>query len=262
MKGMSDMKKMFCMLPALLAAMIFAGCHSLNEGITVRRNIPENTEIHVLIKDDSDVSPLQTTELSQYREDGFICADMCLANAEISGDKFVFSADHSDSKTFINYVKKYSEIRIALTDGQGNILKVSETYSLILPHKNYCWKAVSYDSETNSITGIEAVSLDNTHFNSMLKWTALSFAAMLIMAFLCKILLVKNKLFPAVWAVCSIPTAVMAFFQYEEFFTEFYNYPSVSPGSAAISMAVCLLPWLCLSILGWVNFLKAKKTYR
>lgn len=254
------MKKVFCLtFVIMLAAVLFTGCHSMSEGIEYQANIPEQTNIHFLIKSNStDISSENQTEISEYREDGFICAEAGLPKSTLYSNRFIFAGSDSDRKTLIRYVKEYPDIRIAVTDDTGKILTVSPTFSLLIPDRNYFWSEINYDFEKNQITGVQTSTLDDTHFISLLKWTLFSFFSVVFMAILSGIPLIQKKLFPLLWIVCTLPILRMIFLQYEEFFTYFYRSDSFSNKTALIWISVCILPWICLSVSGWINFIKNK----
>lgn len=257
------MKRPFYLLLVLtLAAVLFTGCHSLTEGIRYHAELPEQTEIHFLIKSskpDAASAPQAETEIAAYQEDGFICADIWLPKARLYENKFVFADYDSDTRTFIRYVKEYPEIRIAVTDEAGHILNVSPIFSLLIPERNYFWSEVEYDFETNQIIGVSTTTLDNSHFLSLLKWTLISFFSVVLMAVLTAIPFIQKRVFPLLWIVCSLPVCRMVILQYEEFFTPFYRSDNFTDQDAFLWMGVCILPWLALSVLGWWNFIRYRK---
>ena len=239
----------------LISFLIFflAGCQSMSEGIEFEANLPEDTEIHFLIRCAKPENPPDMqTEIAAYQEDGFVCADIYLPNAGVYYGNFLFDEDNSPTRVLRQYVQQYPEIRIAVTDMDGSILKVSPVFSLRIPDRNYFWKKIDYDFDTNQITGLETLTLDESHFVNMLKWTLISWISMHVLIGGTSI---SRKLFPILWIICSIPIFRMLSLQYEQFFTPYYQSDNWTLKDSLWWMGICDLPWLLVSITGWIKLL-------
>lgn len=260
--------KKFCILALILGIMcIISGCRSARAGIQVETQLPENTQLHFLLKCEKNVElEHPETEIEKYCEDGFYCADIWLRGAEFRIDDEYKDSIYFGKVMFANYVtyselkeyvRQYNVVRFAVTDMEGNVLQVSSNFSLLVDNRNQFWRAVKYDYTTNEITGKITNILDGSHSRKLWKWTFFSFFSVILLFIFGLVCLLNDKqpmiLYPFFWFIFTIPVGIMIFLQYEEFFLPYYAVNHTLK-EGRIIMCICDLPWLVISIVFWIRF--------
>jgi hypothetical protein len=127
------------LLIPLLMMCLLTGCSDYLIGFE-SHGLPEGTQAYLLVKDDDDRyahSGPTGTELENFNEDGWHYTDMIVVS-------------HMKDN-----IKKYPSIRAAVLDENGKIIKISPEFDLRLKKKCYFWDKVSYNYETNEITGLK-----------------------------------------------------------------------------------------------------------
>lgn len=260
--------KKFCVLALIMGIMCtISGCRSAQEGIEVETQLPENTQLHFLLKCEKNVELEQPeTEIETYYEDGFCCADIWYCGAEFrSGDMYkdsiyfgrIMFDNYVTYSELKKYVQKYNVIRFAVTDMEGNILQISSDFSLLVDNRNQFWRAVKYDYTANEITGKVTNILDESHSRKLWKWTFVSFFSVMLLFIFGLVFLLNDKqqiiLYPLFWVIFTIPVGIMIFLQYEEFFNPYYAVNHTLKEGRA-TMCICDLPWLLISIVFLIRF--------
>lgn len=256
-------KYLILLIFLLIISFSLCGCHSMREGIRIFADLPKQTQIHILLPMNiTEQATEGDSEIKRYNSDSFYCADEWLDGSGIYSEKFMF-AEYESFPELREYVSEYKELKIAVTDSDGNILKVSSAFQLI--DKNYFYDEISYDYETNSINGIAKSVLDESNFMNLLKWTLISFFSMILLN-IAEVVLIslqrKNILrfvCPVLWIIMSIPVYLMIFFQCREFFNDYYVSDNWTLKDSIIWMVICDLPYIFNTIGMFVLWITVKK---
>ena len=185
-----------------------------------------------------------------------------LNGSGIYSGKFMF-AEYESLPELCEYVSRYRELKIVITDLDGNILKVSSAFQLI--DKNFFYDEISYDYETNSINGIAKCVLDESNFRELLKWILISFFSMILLNIAEVILISMQRKYilkfvcPVLWIIMSIPVYLMIFFQCREFFNDYYVSDNWTLKDSLIWMSICDLPYIFNTIGMFILWITVKK---
>ena len=79
-------------------------------------------------------------------------------------------------------VQTYPEIRLAVVDSDGRILKISPIFSLHVEGKNLFYDEIDYNFTKNQITGQHTAELDSSLSWKTWKWTGIHFLSIIILA--------------------------------------------------------------------------------
>lgn len=130
-------KKLLLILPLLMLCLL-TGCQSNVDCATY--GLPEGAKISYLVKD-NETSTSADADNNKNVPDGW--------------HKIQYISNDYES------VKQNDTIKIAVFDGNGELLKVSPEFTLTIEDRNYYWSKLAYNYEKNSVEGIRTARIDN-----------------------------------------------------------------------------------------------------
>ena len=135
-------KKLLVLILPMIMLCLLTGC--VPEGIVVHcSDLPKQTSIHFLAQMTPEEAAASTklgrNKLNDYSTDGWYLADSEFYDTGI--ERLRKSA------------QKYKSIKIAVTDHDGEILRVSPEFEITIKDRNYFWKDIKYSYKSNTITG-------------------------------------------------------------------------------------------------------------
>jgi len=131
-------KKLIFIFLSLLMLCLLTGCQSNVDCATY--GLPEGAKISYLVKD-NETSTSADADNNKNVPDGW--------------HKIQYISNDYES------VKQNDTIKIAVFDGNGELLKVSPEFTLTIEDRNYYWSKLAYNYEKNSVEGIRTARIDN-----------------------------------------------------------------------------------------------------
>ena len=233
-------KLLFIFLP-ILTLCLLTGCKSDIKCTTY--GLPKETSFCFLAKDPKHSYPpenLKNTVIGDKSEDGWRYI------SEVGG-----TADAA---------KKVGSIKIAVYDREGNILKISPEFPLVIEGRNYYWSEIAYNYNENSIEGVKAAKIDNFIARWMFRLFLLDLIFMVILAIVYAGINARNyKRLPLKQLFLNIPNIGIITLWTIDTFCDYFNPPGYKPDTFWDLYFLFIIVVICENIFGVWKFFEYRK---